>query len=281
MSEELKVTKRDIRKKKENAEMTFVEHLDALRSRLIKSALAILLFAIIAFLYKNILFDQIILKPKEADFISNKIMCQLAQELKSPSLCINQENLQIINIELAGQFKAHLWVSLLMGVVVAFPFIVIQFWKFLKPALKRKEFLYARKMIFWIVLLFYIGLLFGYFVIVPLAVNFLANYNISPEVSNNINFSSYFSTITTTSFGTGLIFEIPVLAYVLAKIGIITPMLMKQYRKHAIVLSFVLSAIVTPPDAFSQFLVAFPIIFLYEISISIVKRVYKKRTVSL
>ncbi len=281
MTEINRVTRREIKKKKNNAEMTFVEHLDVLRSHIIRSVLAVLFFAVIAFLFKNIIFDDVILKPKEPDFITNQLLCKAAKELNSPALCINTEKLAIVNIELAGQFKAHLIVSLLFGFIVAFPFILYQLWRFVKPALQRKESIYASRMIFSVTMLFFFGVLFGYFVIVPLAVNFLANYNISPQVRNTINFASYFSTVTTTSLGTGLIFEIPALAYVLAKIGIITPQLLKKYRKHAVAVSFLLSAIVTPPDAFSQILVAFPIIFLYEISISIVKKVYKKRTITL
>jgi sec-independent protein translocase protein TatC len=281
MTETHRVTHRETKIKKQNAEMTFVEHLDVLRAHIIKSILAVIFFAVIAFLFKNIIFDEIILKPKEPSFITNRLMCQAAKELNSPALCINTNELKIVNIELAGQFKAHLIVSLLFGFIVAFPYILLQLWRFFRPALKKQEKIYAGRMIFSVTLLFFFGVLFGYFVIVPLAVNFLANYNISEQVHNTINFASYFSTVTTTSFGTGLIFEIPALAYVLAKIGLITPDLLKKYRKHAIALSFLLSAIVTPPDVFSQILVAFPIMFLYEFSITIVKKVYKKRTITL
>ncbi len=281
MEETNKVTRRETKKKKENAEMSFVEHLDSLRAHLIRGILAILLFAIIAFFFKGFIFNEVILKPKSPDFISNKLMCKAAKKINAPDLCINQEAFKIINIDLSGQFKAHIIVSLIFGFIIAFPYLVWELWRFLKPALKRKEFVYARKMVFWVSMLFTIGVLFGYFVIVPLAVNFLSTYSISSQVTNTINFASYFSTLSTTSLGTGLVFEIPVAAFVLAKIGIINPEFMKKYRKHSIVVAFLLAAIVTPPDAFSQILVAFPIIFLYEISVSIVKRVYKKRLVSL
>lgn len=281
MEEINKVTHRETKIKKENAEMTFVEHLDNLRAHIIRGILAILLFAIVAFLYKDFIFNEIILKPQTPEFVSNKILCQLSQKINTPALCINQEPFKIVNIDLSGQFKAHLMVSLIFGFTIAFPYLVYELWKFLKPALKSKEFLYARKMIFWISILFIIGVLFGYLVIVPLAINFLATYTISPEVENTINFASYFSTITTTSLGTGLVFEIPILAYVLAKIGIIDTKFVTKHRKHAIVLAFLLAAVVTPPDAFSQVLVAFPIMFLYEISILIVRRITNKRIVSL
>lgn len=281
MEETNKVTRRENKKKKKNAEMSFVEHLDDLRGRLIKGFLAIFLFALIAFFFKDFIFNEVILKPKTTDFISNRLMCQAAEFLDAPAICINQKSFTIINIDLAGQFKAHLIVSIIFGFIVAFPFLVHQLWRFLIPALKHREFVYAKKMVFWVSILFSFGVLFGYFIIVPLAINFLATYSVSMQINNTINFASYFSSLTTTSLGTGLVFEIPVAAFVLAKIGIINPKIMKKYRKHAIVVSFFLATVVTPPDAFSMVLIAFPIMLLYEISIGIVKRVAKKRVVEL
>lgn len=276
--EEFKVSKRG---KKKDRPLTFVEHLDNLRAHIIRGILAILLFAIVAFFFKGFIFDKVILSPKNADFISNQLMCKAADKINAPVLCINQTDLKIINIDLSGQFKAHLLISIIFGFLVAFPYLVYELWKFIKPALKKREFDYAKGMIFWVSTLFSFGVLFGYFIIVPLAINFLGNYTISPELQNTINFASYFSTIATTVLGTGLIFELPIAAYVLAKIGIINPDLMKKYRKHAIVIAFMLSGILTPPDVFSQILVAFPIVILYEISISIVKRVHKKRRIEI
>lgn len=281
MEEINKITNRKIKSKKENAEMSFVEHLDSFRKRLIRGVIAIVFFAIVAFFFKDFIFNQVILAPKTSAFISNKVLCLLADKINAPALCINQSAFEIINIDLAGQFKAHIIVSLIFGFIVAFPFLVHQLWKFLVPALKHAEFVYAKKMVFWVSFLFSFGVIFGYFVIVPLAINFLATYSVSFQINNTINFASYFSSLTTTSLGTGLVFEIPVAAYVLAKIGIINPKIMKKYRKHAIVVSFFLATVVTPPDAFSMVLVAFPILLLYEISIGIVKRVAKKRVVSL
>jgi len=281
MEEINNVSNRQPKNKKENREITFVEHLDELRSHLIRGIFAVLIFSVVAFLFKDFIFDKIILTPKDASFISNDLLCKIASKLSLPALCINQNEFKIINIDLGGQFKAHLLVSIIVGVMVAFPYLVYQLWQFVKPALKRREYIYARGMIFWVSILFTIGVLFGYFVIVPLAVNFLSNYSVSAELENNINFASYFSTIATTSLGTGLVFEIPVASYVLAKIGILSPDFMKRYRRHAIVIAFILSGIITPPDVFSQVLVAFPIIFLYELSILIVKRVSKKRLVKI
>ena len=273
--EEVKVTKRE----KKDRPLSFVEHLDNLRVHLIRGIVAIILFSILAFFFKGFIFDQVILKPKDDTFLTSKLLCKASVQFDIPALCINQTELDIINIDLAGQFKAHLLISVIFGFLIAFPYLVFELWKFIKPALKKREFEYARGMVFWVSSLFSFGVLFGYFIIVPLAVNFLGNYSISAELKNTINFASYFSTIATTALGTGIIFELPVAAFVLAKIGLITPKIMKKYRKHAIVVSFIMSGILTPPDVFSQVLVAFPIAFLYEISILIVARVHKRRRV--
>lgn len=282
MGEEVhKVSNRQTKIKKPHREMTFVEHLDSLRSHLIRGVVVIVLFAIVAFFFKDFIFNDVILAPKRADFFSNVMLCKVADLTSTDALCINQNDFKIINIDLSGQFKAHLIVSLIFGLLVAFPYLIYELWRFIKPALQKREFKYSRRMVFWISILFSLGVLFGYFIIVPLAINFLSNYNISSQLENTINFTSYFSTIATTSLGTGLVFEIPIASYVLAKIGLIDDRIMKKYRRHAIVLAFVLSGIITPPDVFSQILVSFPILFLYEISISIVKKVAKNRRIVL
>ena len=261
--------------KKEN--LSFVDHLDVLRKHLFRGIIAIFFFAIIAFFFKGVIFDEIILKPKTAEFITSKLLCSVSEYVNISALCINQNNLKIININLAGQFKAHLVISLIFGFLIAFPYLIYELWRFVKPALKERETEYTQGMLFWVSSLFSIGVLFGYFIIVPLAVNFLGNYSISDELQNTINFGSYFSALITTTLGTGIVFELPIAAYVLAKLDIINHQLMKNYRKHAIIVALIISGILTPPDVFSQILVAMPIAFLYEISIIIVKRVHKRR----
>ena len=255
-------------------DMTFIEHLDELRKRLMRGAIAVVLFAIIAFLFKDFIFDQIILKPKSADFITNRLMCKLG-ELINTSLCINSQNFQIINIQLAGQFKAHLIVSFVIGLMFAFPFLISQIWKFVKPALNIGEIKNINLTLFSVSVLFTIGILFGYFLIVPLTINFLSTYQVSEAVLNQISFSSYLSIITGITFATGLVFELPILIFFLAKIGLVTPGLLRKYRKHAIVIFFILSGIITPPDVFSQVLVSVPLYLLYELSIKITVRVVK------
>jgi sec-independent protein translocase protein TatC len=256
-------------------EMTFVEHLEELRRRLFRSILAIIVFAVVAFFFKDLIFDKIILGPKDSDFISNRIMCKLGEMLNASSLCINKQSFQIINIQLAGQFKAHLLVSFVIGIMLAFPYLIYQIWQFVKPAVGKQSIKFINFLLFSVSVLFAFGVLFGYFIIIPLTINFLSTYTVSASVINQIAFSSYLSILTGIALATGLVFELPVLIYFLSKIGVVTPDILKKYRKHAIVASFILSGIITPPDVFSQVLVAVPLIFLYEISIRISARVVK------
>jgi sec-independent protein translocase protein TatC len=252
--------------------MTFFEHLDELRKRLFRSAVLILIFAITAFFFKDFIFNKIILSPKSSEFITNKLFCKLG-EFVNANLCINTKGFQIINIDLGGQFKAHLVVSLVIAIMLAFPYIIHQIWSFVKPALKKNEIRHVNFILFIVSFLFTFGILFGYFLIVPLSLDFLSTYVVSSEILNNITFSSYLSILTTITLSSGIIFELPILMYFLAKIGLVTTRLMKKYRKHAIIVIFIIAAILTPPDVFSQILVSIPLLLLYEISIFIAKKV--------
>ncbi len=278
MSETVNVSNKSKDKPKK---MSFGEHLEYLRKYLFRSIIGILFFAIIAFFFKNIIFDIIIFGPRNSDFITNRLLCELANNINVNLLCINQNTFNIINIDLAGQFKAHILISFIIGLMLGFPYVISQLWAFVKPALRTHEIKESQGIVFFVSVLFTIGVLFGYFIIIPLTINFLSNYSVSSEITNQISFSSYISTITTISLSTGLVFELPVLVYFLSKIGLLTPKTMKKRRKHAIVIAFVLSGIITPPDVFSQFLVALPLIGLYELSIGISRRVEKRRIVIL
>jgi len=275
MTEEVNVTKHNNPSKK----MSFGEHLDDFRTHLIRGILAVMGMAIVAFFFKDFLFNDIILSPREPEFFTNRALCYLGQVLHL-NICINQGHFDIINIKLAGQFKSHIIISIISGVVVAFPYLVWEIWKFIKPALRANEIKNANGLLFAVSILFSIGVLFGYYMIVPLSINFLSTYSISEQVVNQINFDSYFSILTSITLATGVIFELPIVIYFLTKIGMVTPVFLRKYRKHAIVLFVVLSAIITPPDVFSQILVAIPLVFLYEFSIKISKRVMKKRRIS-
>jgi sec-independent protein translocase protein TatC len=263
--------------KKGEQEMSFLDHLEELRWRLIKAVLAITIAAVLAFLLKDFIFTNVILAPRTPGFWTNRMFCRLGEYTNTPSICINQQPLQLISMKMAGQFNMHLLVSFVVGLIIAFPYVFYQFWGFISPALKANERRYANGAIFFSSSLFLIGVVFGFYMIVPLTVHFLGTYNVSPEVTNTINLSSYVSTITSVVFASGIVFELPVVIYFLTKIGIVTPKFLTTYRKHSIVVIFIVAAIITPPDIFSQTLVAIPLLVLYEVSIIISKRIVKNR----
>lgn len=263
--------------KKNKDEMSFLEHLEELRWHLVRSIIAIFVGAILAFVFKDIIFDKIILGPKSPDFVTNRLLCELGKELGVLQLCINTMPLEIISIKMAGQFSMHIMVSLIAGLIIAFPFVFNEFWKFVVPALHTKERRYARGAVLASSFLFLTGVLFGYFLISPLTVHFLGSYSVSPEVTNQINLISYVSTMTSVVLASGVIFELPIVVFFLTRIGLVTPQFMKKYRRHSLVAILILAAIITPPDVFSQVLVSIPLIVLYEVSIFISKGVIRRQ----
>jgi len=263
--------------KGEEKEMSFLEHLEELRWHIIRSILAIVIFMILAFIFKNYIFGAVILGPKNPNFITNRLLCQLGELLNTAALCINTKPLNLINIKMSGQLTTHITISMVAGLILAFPVILWEFWNFFQPALKPHEARYARGAVVAASLLFFVGVLFGFFLLAPLSIHFLSSYEIDAQVVNQINVRSYIGTLTSICLATGLVFELPIVAFFLTKIGIITPAFMRKYRKHAIVIIFILSAIITPPDVFSQTLVAIPLLILYEISILISARVMKQK----
>jgi sec-independent protein translocase protein TatC len=273
--------KKSRRKKKDiktaYAEMSFLEHLEELRWHIIRAVLAIGIFAIIAFVMKDFIFNTVILNPRTPDFWTNRMFYRLAEMAGTDALKINQKPLELISIKIAGQFMTHIWVSIIAGMIIASPVIFYEFWRFIKPALYENEKKYASGAVFFTSFLFALGILFGYFLIVPLSVHFLGTYNVSGEVTNQINLRSYIGSVTSISLASGVVFLLPVFSFFLSKVGILTPQFMRTYRKHAYVVMLLLSAIITPPDIFSQIMVCIPLVFLYEIGILISKRVVKKR----
>ena len=257
-------------------EMTFWDHLTELRKRLMRMILAWFIMTIIAFLNREIIFDKIILAPKDTNFITYKWLCQLGSLLHVDGLCLPPMSLTIINLNLSGQFMTHMTISMFAGLILAAPVIIFQLWQFIMPALYDKEKRYARQAVFIMSLLFFIGVLFSYYLMVPWTLNFLGTYQVSTLVANQISLSSYISTVTSTILSVGLVFELPVVVYVLSKLGIITPAFMKKNRKYAFVIILILAAVITPPDVFSQIMVTIPLYSLYEISILVSKRVSPK-----
>ncbi len=263
-------------KKDTKSEMSFLEHLEELRWHLIRSLIAIFLVAIVAFVFKQVVFDKIILAPKTPEFWTNRMLCKLGQLVKVQKLCINSTPFQLKSIYMAGQFLAHIKISLIVGLVVAFPYVFFELWRFINPALYQNEKKYTKGAIFYISLLFLAGVLFGYFLISPLSVHFLGNYRVSEQVQNDIVLMSYVSIVASVTLASGVLFELPSVVFFLSKVGLITPAFLKKYRRHALIIILTLSAIITPPDVFSQILVSFPLIFLYEISIRISRRIQRQ-----
>lgn len=249
--------------------MSFLEHLEELRWRLVKSSIVVLLFAILIWCYQEWIMDNWFLSMSKSDFITFKYMCRIF------GICLEDMQLKMQSTSLSGQFSYALMMSILGGVVLAFPYIFYQLWSFIKPGLKQNEKSVTKGIVFYVSLLFFIGISFGYFVVAPLSVQFFALFKISQQIENIPTISNYMSLILSTVFYTGLLFLLPVVNYLLAKLGVINAEFLRKYRKHAIVGVLILAAIITPPDILSQIIVAIPILLLYEIGILVVARVEK------
>ncbi len=258
--------------------MSFLDHLEELRWHLIRSTLAILIFGAIAFVMKDFIFNQLIFGPKKIDFITYQWFCSISEALgQGNSFCITEMPFRIQSRTMAGQFSAHLWTSILAGFIVAFPYVIYEFWRFISPGLLDRERKHARGFIFVASLLFFIGVLFGYYVVTPLSINFLGNYTVSNEVFNDFDLSSYIGLLRASVLASGLIFELPIIIYFLSQIGIVTPEYLRKNRKFALVIVLSLSAIITPPDIASQIIVSIPILILYEVSIFISRFVVRRQ----
>lgn len=261
------------------AEMSFFDHLEVLRWHLIRSAIAILTFTILAFAFYDFIFDKIIMGPKNPNFWTYRLMCKIGERFNlGPDFCITEIPGKIINTELAGQFTLQLNSSLLAGMVLGFPYLLWEIWRFVKPALHENERKSANGFVFYATALFIIGISFGYFLVAPLSVNFLANYTVSDMIENTIKIDSYLSTVATLTLGTGIVFELPIVIYILSKLGIMTPAFMREKRRYAIVIILIIAAIVTPtPDILTMLTVSFPLFLLYELSIGVSGRVHKQK----
>ena len=264
------------KQKKKQEDMSFLDHVEELRWHLVRSSIAVLLLAIVAFLFKGIIFDKILFAPKNADFATYQFFCKVSKIFGAEGLCIEDMPFTFQSLAMAEQFSLHIWTSITVGFIIAFPFIIWEFWKFISPGLYEKERKGARSFIVISSFLFFVGVFFGYYVVTPLSVNFLGNYSISDTVEINIQIGSYVSLVRSSVLASGLIFELPIIMFFLTKMGLVTPEFLKKYRKHALVLVLVLAAIITPPDIISQVIVAIPILILYEVSIYISKVVIKK-----
>lgn len=259
--------------------MAFTDHIEALRWHIIRSALVIAVVSIVVFFRIEWIFTHIILGPANDDFISYRLLCDFGKMMHIDALCMETLKIRFQNNELSGQFMMSFSASFMIGFILSFPYVFWEFWKFLKPALKQSELKYARGIVFWSSLLFFIGVCFAYFLIAPFTINFFANYQLSPQFENIITIDNYYGTMSDLIFGLGIVFELPILVYFLSKIGLLTPDLMRKQRRVAILIIMVVSAVITPPDWFSIFLVAIPLVLLYEAGIIISARILKKKGV--
>lgn len=255
-------------------EMSFLDHLEELRWHLIRSTIAIVVISVGAFIAKDFIFDVLLFGPKSADFPTYKLLCKAANAVGfKDSFCFTELPFRIQSRTMAGQFSAHIWTSITAGFIIAFPYVIWEFWKFVSPGLKDNERKTSRGFIIVASLLFFIGVLFGYYVVTPLSINFLGTYQVSEQVFNDFDLSSYIGLVRASVIACGFIFELPILIYFLTKIGLVTPEILRKYRKYSLVLVLIISAIITPPDVASQIIVAIPVLILYEISIFISKGV--------
>lgn len=261
------------------AEMSFFGHINVLRWHLIRAAVVILVCTTLAFVYYDFIFNTLIMGPKNPNFWTYRMMCTLSERFQlGADFCIKEIPFNIINTEMAGQFTLQLNSALIFGLITGFPYLLWEIWRFVKPALHEKERKSATGFVAYASLLFTLGILFGYYIICPLSVNFLAHYTVSDMIQNYISIDSYLSTIATLTLGTGIIFELPIVIFILSKLGIMTPKFMRTNRRYATVLILVIAAVVTPtPDLFTMLTVSFPLFLLYEISIIVSAKVAAKR----
>ncbi len=256
--------------------MNFIDHVEELRWHIIKSALAVIIMAIVVFVKVEWIFHEIILGPSRNDFISYKWFCALGRVMHYDGFCLGDIKMKFQNTAVSGQFMMSLSVSMMLGFILAFPYVLWQFWKFIKPALRPTEIKMAQGIVFWCSLLFFLGVLFSYYIVVPYTINFFGNYQLSPQFENIITIDNYYDTVNNLIVAMGVVFELPILVYFLSRIGIITPQFLKDQRRYAILILFILAEIITPPDMFSCLLVFIPLYVLFEISVVISARAVER-----
>jgi sec-independent protein translocase protein TatC len=265
----------------EKAEMTFIDHLEELRQHIIRSVIAILVMAAIIFIYRDWVFDNVITGPINPDFISYRLLCSFSHWAHmGDALCMPPVTINMQTTTFGGQFLSSISLALIGGILIAFPYIFWEFWRFIKPALKDKELSNTRFIIFWVSFFFFTGAAFGYFLLGPFTFNFLGSFTLGTKgvLETRPTLTDYLDNLTNLILGCGIAFELPVLAFILTKIGLITPVYLRKIRKYAAVVILLAAAIITPsPDWMSQLIVFIPLFTLYELSILVSARVSKQR----
>jgi sec-independent protein translocase protein TatC len=274
-SREEESTKKSKKTVEEKAEMSFLDHLETLRWHIIKSVISIFVFATLAYIYSDFIWNTIILAPKGHDFWTSRMLIKLGDFFGYKSDGLMSKDLSLINFNLSGQFMVDIWTAIIAGFIISFPYVMYQFWSFIKPALYENERRHATGAVAIMSGLFFVGVLFGYYLIVPFSLDWLATYSISSQVVNQINILSYISSVTSIVIAGGIAFELPVLVYFLSTIGVLTPKFLRKYRRHSYVLLLIIAAIITPPDVLSQLIVTIPLVILFEVSIFISAHVDK------
>lgn len=260
------------------AEMSFFEHLEVLRWHIIRSVIAIVIFAILSFTFYDFVFDDIIMGPKKLDFWTYRMMCKVGALLNIEGFCVDKIRFNLISTELTGQFMLQINSCLLMALAMGFPYLLFEVWLFIKPALTETEIKSTRGFVFYATLLFALGALFGYYIVVPLSINFLANFELSNEITNQITIDNYLSTLATLTVGCGVVFLLPILIFILSKLGLMTPAFLRASRQYAAVIILILAAVITPSaDIVTMLTVAAPMFILYELSIMVSANVKKQR----
>jgi sec-independent protein translocase protein TatC len=259
------------------AEMSFFDHLEALRWHLVRAAIAIVIFTCGAFYFYDFIFDTIIMGPSKPSFWTYRMLCKLGDYLHRDGFCINKINIKLMNNEMAGQFTLQINSALLIGITLGFPYLLWELWRFIKPALHEKERKAASGFVIYATFLFILGVLFGYYVITPESINFLSSYTVSDSITNWFSIDSYLSSVATLTLATGIVFELPILVYVLSSLGVLTTKFMRETRRYAVVVILIIAAVVTPtPDMMTMTVVSIPLFILYEVGI-LVSAVVEKR----
>ncbi|MBK0380289.1 twin-arginine translocase subunit TatC [Mucilaginibacter segetis] len=260
------------------SEMSFFDHLEALRWHLVRSAIFIVIITCFVFYYFDTIYDVFIMGPSKPTFWTYRMLCHLGDFLNRPGFCINKININLINTEMAGQFTLQINSSLIIGITLGVPYLLWEIWRFIKPALHEKERKAASGFVFYATTLFLLGVLFGYYVITPESINFLASYTVSDKIQNLFSIDSYISSVATLTLATGLVFELPIIVYILSTLGILTAKFMRESRRYAIVIILIVAAVVTPtPDMMTMTVVSIPLFVLYEVGILVSAVVEKRR----
>ena len=268
------------RNKDTKAEMSFIDHLEDLRWHVIRSVIAVLIGAIIVFIYSDYVVNQILFAPTRSDFVSARWLCSLGHKIGiGNTLCFPEVKAKFLENTMTGQFIASFTLAFIGGFILAFPYVFWEFWKFLKPALSPKELKKTGGIIIWVSLLFFAGVAFGYFILTPFMVNFYFNYKLSSQIEIMPSFSDYLENLVYTTAGIGVLFQMPLLVMVLARIGIVTGSFLKKYRRHAFVIILIAAAIITPStDPFSLTIVTIPLYLLFEASVVIASRIERRKS---